>query len=121
MASLTRQGRFDHLIIESTGVSEPLPVAETFIHQITGELDDNEEEEGESVVLKPQFEDEVGTSTPTSTQQSNNKMRSMEQLQKDAQCLFDCTEIDSMVTVVDAFNFLHDMEAAEDLSERYAL
>lgn len=30
VASLARQNRFDHLIIESTGVSEPLPVAETF-------------------------------------------------------------------------------------------
>ena len=36
VASLARQGRFDHLIIESTGVSEPLPVAETFLFE-TGE------------------------------------------------------------------------------------
>jgi G3E family GTPase len=30
VASLANEGRFDYLLIESTGISEPLPVAETF-------------------------------------------------------------------------------------------
>jgi G3E family GTPase len=30
VAALARQNRFDYLLIESTGISEPLPVAETF-------------------------------------------------------------------------------------------
>ena len=30
VSKLAKQNRFDHLIIESTGISEPLPVAETF-------------------------------------------------------------------------------------------
>jgi G3E family GTPase len=30
IARLAREGRFDYLLIESTGISEPLPVAETF-------------------------------------------------------------------------------------------
>ena len=30
VATLAREGRFDYLLIESTGIAEPLPVAETF-------------------------------------------------------------------------------------------
>jgi len=30
VSALAREGRFDHLLIESTGISEPMPVAETF-------------------------------------------------------------------------------------------
>lgn len=30
VAALAREGRFDHLLIESTGISEPMPVAATF-------------------------------------------------------------------------------------------
>ena len=35
VASLAREGRFDYLLIESTGISEPMPVAATF--SFTGE------------------------------------------------------------------------------------
>lgn len=58
VSKLARENRFDYLLIESTGISEPLPVAETFT-----------------------FEDETGKS------------------------LSDVAELDTMVTVVDAFNF----------------
>jgi len=30
VARLAREGRFDHLVVESTGISEPVPVAQTF-------------------------------------------------------------------------------------------
>ena len=68
---LAAEGRFDYLLIESTGISEPLPVAETFT-----------------------FRDEDGAS------------------------LDDIARLDTMVTVVDAFNFLRDYSSRDRLAER---
>ena len=65
---LAEEGRFDYLVIESTGISEPLPVAETFT-----------------------FADEDGVS------------------------LSDVATLDTMVTVVDAINFLKDYDSAQSL------
>lgn len=71
VSRLAKEGRFDYLLIESTGIAEPLPVAETFI-----------------------FSDEEGVS------------------------LSDLARLDTMVTVVDAVNFLADFNAADDLQDR---
>ena len=71
VSRLAAENRFDHLVIESTGVSEPMPVAETFT-----------------------FVDENGRS------------------------LSDVAEIDAMVTVVDAPNFLRDYSTTESLDDR---
>ena len=68
---LAQEKRFEYLVIESTGISEPLPVAETFT-----------------------FEDEEG------------------------QSLSSVARLDTMVTVVDAVNFLKDYQSAEDLKDR---
>jgi len=70
VTKLAQDGRFDYLLIESTGISEPLPVAETFT-----------------------FADENGVS------------------------LSDVAELDTMVTVVDAVNFMKDYEEAISLQE----
>ncbi len=69
--NLAKDGRFDYLVIESTGISEPLPVAETFT-----------------------FADEDGVS------------------------LADVATLDTMVTVVDAVNFLGDYEEAQSLQDK---
>jgi G3E family GTPase len=68
---LAKEGRFDQLVIESTGISEPLPVAETFT--FAGE---------------------------------------------DGKSLADVARLDTMVTVVDAFNFLRDYGSADSLGQR---
>ncbi|KZX58294.1 4-hydroxytetrahydrobiopterin dehydratase [Halioglobus sp. HI00S01] len=70
VTALAQDGRFDYLLIESTGISEPLPVAETFT-----------------------FADENGVS------------------------LSEVATLDTMVTVVDAVNFLRDYDAAKSLQD----
>jgi len=67
---LAEEKRFDYLLVESTGISEPMPVAETFT-----------------------FEDEDGES------------------------LSNVAELDTMVTVVDAANFLKDFGSWDDLQD----
>jgi G3E family GTPase len=69
--SLAREGKFDYLLIESTGISEPMPVAETF-----------------------GFRDEEGYS------------------------LAENARLDTMVTVVDAANFLSDFGGRDSLKRR---
>ncbi|NOK64400.1 MAG: GTP-binding protein [Chloroflexi bacterium AL-N1] len=71
ISKLAREKRFDYLLIESSGISEPLPVAETFT-----------------------FEDDQG------------------------QSLGDIARLDTMVTIVDAFNFLQDFQSMDDLRDR---
>jgi len=70
VTKLAEEGRFDYLVIESTGISEPLPVAETFT-----------------------FADEDGVS------------------------LSNVADLDTMVTVVDAVNFLKDYDEAKYLQD----
>ena len=68
VANLAKEGRFDYLLIESTGISEPAPVADTFTFAI-----------GNGVALS------------------------------------EIAELDTMVTVVDAANFMADLRVGKDL------
>jgi G3E family GTPase len=68
---LAGENRFDAILIESTGIAEPMPIAETFA-----------------------FSDDEGHT------------------------LAEVARLDTMVTVVDAFNFLRDYASAEALAER---
>ncbi len=70
VGKLAREGRFDYLVIESTGIAEPLPIAETFT-----------------------FRDENGAS------------------------LSDLARLDTLVTVVDAVNFMRNYQEALSLKE----
>ncbi|MER6323707.1 GTP-binding protein [Streptomyces coelicoflavus] len=68
---LAREGRFDYLLIESSGISEPMPVAATFAFA-----------------------------------------------RDDGATLGDLARLDTMVTVVDAANFLPELAGGDELAER---
>ncbi|MGW1161998.1 GTP-binding protein [Streptomyces sp. NPDC002519] len=68
---LAREGRFDYLLIESSGISEPMPVAATFSFA-----------------------------------------------REDGATLDDLTRLDTMVTVVDAANFLGELRTGDELAAR---
>ena len=68
VAELAREGRFDYLLIESTGISEPAPVADTFTFAVD-----------------------------------------------DSAALSDLAQLDTMVTVIDAANFMNDLQIGKDL------
>jgi G3E family GTPase len=73
VGQLAKAGRFDYLLIESTGIAEPMPIAETFT-----------------------FRDEDGVS------------------------LSDMAQLDTLVTVVDAVNFMRDYLEAQSLKDIHA-
>ncbi len=72
VATLARQNKFDYLLIESTGISEPIPVAQTFTVDV-----------GDDLVT-----------------------------------LAEHARLDTMVTVVDACNFLKDFGSADTIVSR---
>ena len=112
MAALAKSGRFDCLLIESTGISEPLPVAETF----TFDLDDEEEEveeEGSDVSEERKEEEEEeeagdGREAATDGERTSSVVPAS---------LRDVARLDSMVTVVDGFNFLKDLGSTTSLAQ----
>jgi len=71
VAALAAEKRFDYLLIESTGISEPIPVAQTFCYQ----------DEANGIDLST------------------------------------VSRLDTMVTVVDAFNFINDYSSISHLHE----
>ncbi|OAL46952.1 cobW-domain-containing protein [Pyrenochaeta sp. DS3sAY3a] len=84
---------FEHVVIESSGISEPQQVAETFTAELTEAIVDTEGMEVEE----------------------------REVLQKVAKIggLNSIAKVDTMVTVVDAFRFFSEFDTAEFLQDRF--
>lgn len=103
ITNLAKENKYDHLIIESTGVSEPLHIAETFFYEID-EFEENQEIKNIlSNVELLNFENE-----------NDNELKQDNIIKS----LIDIADIDNMVTIVDGFTFLQDMKDAIELSEK---
>jgi len=81
--------KFDYLIIESTGISEPVPVAQTFCHSLQ-ELQELAKQEGAVDETKHQQDETV-------TKDEHDRRLAVQALQ-----LQELARLDTMVTVVDA-------------------
>lgn len=106
----TGKQRYDYLVIESTGISEPLPVAQTFTMDVNGNED---EEEGHDNGEEMQDNDKDSGEEKKDDDAENNKAE--ETMQFDP--LSKYARMDTLVTVLDAYNFasiLGDVESESD-------
>jgi G3E family GTPase len=91
---LAQQGHFDYLVIESSGISEPLPVAETFTFDV---------ESAGLASSEPDFD---------------SKKRGRSGQQDEIVSLMDIAKLDTTVTVVDSASFFHNLASIEAVIDR---
>ena len=101
--SLSQEGKFDYLVIESTGIGEPLPVAQTFTMDVDEQEDNGDEGNDEK--------NEEDSST------SKAKRRKLEVATDDKKSLSHYANLDTLVTVVDGLNIYDVLGSIETLSD----
>lgn len=103
--SLSQEGKFDYLVIESTGIGEPLPVAQTFTMDVDNlgdyDVDDNGGERGDNV--------EDG--------ETKSKKRKLEVATDAKTSLSHYATLDTLVTVVDGLNLYDVLGSIETLAD----
>ncbi|PCG97998.1 Hypothetical protein PENO1_034250 [Penicillium occitanis (nom. inval.)] len=99
LAGLARSpGMVDYVVIESTGISEPMQVAETFTSEFTAAM----------MEIDPEQMDNTG----------QEERRILEEV-AELGGLQKLAKLDTTVTVIDAFNLFSNFHTAEFLSDRY--
>ncbi len=92
--SLSEEGKFDYLVIESTGIGEPLPVAQTFIMDV--------DQMESTAVDADDSKDDITLTVATDSKKS----------------LFHYAKLDTLVTVVDALNIYNVLTSIETLADK---
>ncbi|KAJ6440101.1 CobW domain-containingprotein [Purpureocillium lavendulum] len=98
LVRLAQLQEFDYIIIESSGISEPEQVAETFDARLADTMGDMAE-------------------APGASQLDESMIKVLKQLKK-AGGLEKFAKLDTTVTVIDAFTMMHDFDTADLLSSR---
>ncbi|KIV91565.1 hypothetical protein PV10_06090 [Exophiala mesophila] len=98
LARLARHGEYDYIVIESTGISEPMQVAETF----TAEFATAMIEASEEGLISEQDED----------QRIIKEISELGGLQK-------LVRLDTLVTMIDSFNFFHNFSTTDFITDRW--
>ncbi|KAK4868403.1 hypothetical protein LT330_007125 [Penicillium expansum] len=97
LAALTKRNEVDYVIIESTGISEPMQVAETFTAEFSSAMLEAEDQIANDDVDAKKILNEI----------------------VELGGLHTMARLDTTVTVIDAFNLLSSFDTAEFLSDRY--
>ncbi|CAE7425063.1 yciC [Symbiodinium necroappetens] len=125
--ALSEEKAFDYLVIESTGIAEPMPVAQTFVMDVDdleeGDMDEEyfEEEvlpegatggEWEEVIERPTEGQEIEIADMADMSAGDDG-----ELASELQSLSHFARLDTMVTVVDALNIYDVLSSLEMLNE----
>ncbi|GMG24431.1 unnamed protein product [Ambrosiozyma monospora] len=97
LCSLATSGEFQYIVIESTGISEPMQVAETF---------------------STEFSEMLLQSDDTTNTMSKEEQKTLENIVQ-LGGLHKLCQLDTCVTVIDSLNFLDNFETTEFLADRY--
>eukprot|EP00798_Chlamydomonas_sp_ICE-L_P032715 gene32715-3600_t len=101
VGKLALDGRFDYLVIESTGIGEPMQVAETFAFGLNAQ--------GSAVA--PDFDDNHHGHDHDSAAELKGPVRPLKELAR----------LDTCVTVVDASNLMENLHSIETIKDREAV
>lgn len=90
--ALSEESNYDYLVIESTGIGEPLPVAQTFIMDVD--------------------------SMTTPNDHSHKEEKKLTVAEDEKKALFHYAKLDTLVTVVDALNVYEVLDSMQTLADK---
>ena len=116
---LSEQGSFDYLVIETTGISEPLPIAQTFTmsEEDLEEEDENDDFDDDNDDDNDDDDDDDDGSSELEGKENEGKEES-EQPGEKFEALYTYARLDTMVTVVDAVNMFDVLQSLESLADK---